>query len=71
MDDFEVACQGLARALSIREKYMRLALQRFPQTASQYLCEIEGEKWDPKSQVQPGRKHRAVYVTESVVISAQ
>lgn len=56
MDDFEVACKGLCRALSIREKYMELALQRFPQTASQYLREIDGEKWKPDDHVQPGRK---------------
>lgn len=56
MDDFEVSCKGLYRALSIREKYMRLALQRYPQTASQYLHEVEGEKWNPEDQVQPGRK---------------
>lgn len=56
MDDFEVACKGLSRALSIREKYMKLALQRFPHTVSQNLCEIEGEKWKPENQVQPGRK---------------
>merc|ERR1719187_816243 len=26
MDDFELSCKGLYRALSIREKYMRLAI---------------------------------------------
>ncbi|KAG7332672.1 hypothetical protein KOW79_004506 [Hemibagrus wyckioides] len=53
MDDFELACKGLCRALNIREKYMRLALQRFPNTVSQFLREIEGEKWKPEDQVQP------------------
>jgi len=43
MDDFELSCKGLYRALTIREKYMRLAYQRFPYTASQYLRDIEGE----------------------------
>lgn len=54
MDDFEVSCKGLFRALTIREKYMRLAFQRFPRTASQYLRDIEGESFKPEDQVQPG-----------------
>lgn len=37
---------------------MRLALQRFPQTVSKYLSEVEGEKWKPEDQVQPGRRKR-------------
>uniref|UniRef100_A0A8C4NWY5 AMP deaminase n=1 Tax=Dicentrarchus labrax TaxID=13489 RepID=A0A8C4NWY5_DICLA len=37
MDDFELSCKGMYRALTIREKYMKLAYQRFPRTASQYL----------------------------------
>lgn len=56
MDDFEQSCKGLYRALTIREKYMRLAYQRFPRTASQYLCEIEGETFKSEDQVQPGEK---------------
>lgn len=54
MDDFELACKGLYRALSIREKYMRLGLQRFPHTVSQYLCDIEGRPWKVEDQVHPG-----------------
>uniref|UniRef100_A0A4W4HC59 AMP deaminase n=1 Tax=Electrophorus electricus TaxID=8005 RepID=A0A4W4HC59_ELEEL len=53
MDDFELACKGLYRALAIREKYMRLAFQRFPNTASEFLRNIEGEKWKPENQIQP------------------
>ncbi|XP_030640021.1 AMP deaminase 1 isoform X3 [Chanos chanos] len=53
MDDFELSCKGLYRALTIREKYMRLAYQRFPHTASEYLRKIEGEKHNPADQVQP------------------
>ncbi|CAL1605509.1 unnamed protein product [Knipowitschia caucasica] len=53
MDDFELACKGLYRALTIREKYMRLAYQRYPRTASTYLCEIQGESFKPEDQVQP------------------
>lgn len=56
MDDFEVSCKGLFRALTIREKYMRLAYQRFPQTASKFLCQIEGETFKPEDQLQPGGK---------------
>ncbi|XP_034000474.1 AMP deaminase 1 [Trematomus bernacchii] len=53
MDDFELSCKGLYRALTIREKYMRLAFQRFPRTTSEYLCDIEGETFKPEDQVQP------------------
>uniref|UniRef100_A0A668UV37 AMP deaminase n=1 Tax=Oreochromis aureus TaxID=47969 RepID=A0A668UV37_OREAU len=53
MDDFELACRGLYRALTIREKYMRLAFQRFPRTASQYLRQIEGESFRPEEQFEP------------------
>ncbi|XP_019369305.1 PREDICTED: AMP deaminase 1 [Gavialis gangeticus] len=45
VEDFEVVCRGLYRALCIREKYMRLSLQRFPRTPAQYLRSIEGEVW--------------------------
>nr|XP_061802352.1 AMP deaminase 1 isoform X1 [Nerophis lumbriciformis] len=53
MDDFELSCKGLYRALTIREKYMRLAYQRFPRTASQHLRDIEGETFKVEDQVQP------------------
>uniref|UniRef100_A0A673MLD5 AMP deaminase n=1 Tax=Sinocyclocheilus rhinocerous TaxID=307959 RepID=A0A673MLD5_9TELE len=53
MDDFELSCKGLYHALTIREKYMRLAFQRFPNTPSQFLCKIEGEQWKPEDQVLP------------------
>ncbi|XP_062316090.1 AMP deaminase 1 isoform X1 [Osmerus eperlanus] len=53
MDDFELSCKGLYRALTIREKYMRLAYQRYPLTTSQYLREIESEPFKPEDQVQP------------------
>lgn len=75
MDDFEVSCKGLFRALTIREKYMRLAYQRFPRTASQYLRNIEGETFKPEDQLQPGGtepqqngfpKHRNCLFTVSV-----
>lgn len=58
MDDFELSCRGLYRALTIREKYMRLAYQRFPRTASQYLRDIEGETFKTEDQVQPGEEKR-------------
>ncbi len=59
MDDFELSCKGLYRALTIREKYMKLAYQRFPRTASQYLRDIEGETFRPEDQVQPGEERRS------------
>lgn len=58
MDDFELACRGLYRALTIREKYMRLAFQRFPRTASQYLRQTEGESFGPEEQLEPGDNKR-------------
>lgn len=58
MDDFELSCKGLFRALTIREKYMRLAYQRFPRTASQYLRDIEGESFKTEDQTQPGEEKR-------------
>lgn len=45
VEDFEVVCKGLYRALCIREKNMQQSLQRFPRTPSQYLRSIEGEVW--------------------------
>jgi len=45
VEDFEVVCKGLYRALCIREKYMHQSVQRFPRTPSQYLRAIEGEVW--------------------------
>ncbi|XP_074833675.1 AMP deaminase 1 isoform X2 [Carettochelys insculpta] len=45
VEDFEVVCSGLYRALCIREKYMQKSVQRFPKTPSQYLRSIEGEVW--------------------------
>ncbi|XP_057231197.1 AMP deaminase 1 [Malurus melanocephalus] len=47
VEDFEVVCRGLYRALCIREKHMQRSLQRFPKTPSQYLRAIEGEPWKP------------------------
>ncbi|XP_062365799.1 AMP deaminase 1 isoform X1 [Cinclus cinclus] len=43
VEDFEVVCRGLYRALCIREKNMQQSLQRFPKTPSQYLRTIEGK----------------------------
>ncbi|XP_068452964.1 AMP deaminase 1 [Clinocottus analis] len=53
MDDFELSCRGLYRALTIREKYMRLAYQRYPRTTSEFLREIEGESFKIEDQAQP------------------
>ncbi|KAM8976570.1 AMP deaminase 1 isoform 2-T2 [Pelodytes ibericus] len=53
VDDFELAGKGLYRALSIREKYMRHSLQRFPRTAAQYLRETEGSAWNEKDEIYP------------------
>ncbi|XP_060057819.1 AMP deaminase 1 isoform X3 [Erinaceus europaeus] len=45
VEDFEIVCKGLYRALCIREKYMQKSFQRFPNTPSKYLRNIEGEAW--------------------------
>ena len=58
MDDFELSCKGLYRALTIREKYMRLAYQRYPLTTSQYLRDIESEPFHPEDTVQPRKQTR-------------
>ncbi|MEE6493260.1 hypothetical protein FKM82_016777 [Ascaphus truei] len=53
VDDFELAGNGLHRALSIREKYMRHSIQRFPRTTSKYLRTIEGKIWKEEDEVYP------------------
>ncbi|XP_078500514.1 AMP deaminase 1-like [Lissotriton helveticus] len=55
VDDYQLICQDLHRALSIREKYMRLSLQRFPSTVSQFLHAIHGNTWNKteEKQLQP------------------
>lgn len=60
MDDFELSCKGLYRALTIREKYMRLAYERFPRTASQYLRDVEGETFKVEDQLQPGEERTSI-----------
>ncbi|EPY74500.1 AMP deaminase 1 [Camelus ferus] len=45
VEDFEMVCKGLYRALCIREKYMQKSFQRFPKTPSKYLRNIEGVAW--------------------------
>ncbi|XP_021121388.1 AMP deaminase 1 isoform X4 [Heterocephalus glaber] len=45
VEDFEVVCTGLYRALCIREKYMQKSFQRFPKTPSKYLRNIDGQAW--------------------------
>ncbi|XP_032947833.1 AMP deaminase 1 isoform X3 [Rhinolophus ferrumequinum] len=45
VEDFEIVCKGLYRALCIREKYMQKSFQRFPNTPSKYLRNVEGEAW--------------------------
>ncbi|KAJ1138858.1 hypothetical protein NDU88_005239 [Pleurodeles waltl] len=53
VDDFELISQDLFRALTIREKYMRMSYQRFPRTTSQYLRNIEGKTWKEADEVHP------------------
>ncbi|XP_076975921.1 AMP deaminase 1 isoform X1 [Tamandua tetradactyla] len=45
VEDFEMVCKGLYRALCIRETYMQKSFQRFPKTTSKYLRNIDGEAW--------------------------
>nr|XP_010342354.2 AMP deaminase 1 isoform X3 [Saimiri boliviensis boliviensis] len=45
VEDFEIVCKGLYRALCIREKYMQKSFQRFPKTPSKYLRNIDGQAW--------------------------
>ncbi|XP_061487914.1 AMP deaminase 1 isoform X2 [Rhineura floridana] len=53
VEDFELVCRGLYRALCIREKYMQKSLQHFPKTPSQFLRTIEGEVWKPNDDLLP------------------
>ncbi|XP_075052400.1 AMP deaminase 1 isoform X2 [Mixophyes fleayi] len=53
VDDFELAGKGLYRALTIREKYLRDSIQRFPRTVAQYLREIEGGTWKEDDEIIP------------------
>jgi len=68
MDDFEQSCKGLYRALTIREKYMRLSYQRYPRTTSEYLREIEGESFKIEDQVQPGEERSSSREMISVLL---
>ncbi|KAL0603617.1 AMP deaminase 1 [Plecturocebus cupreus] len=45
VEDFEIVCKGLYRALCIRKKYMQKSFQRFPKTPSKYLRIINGQAW--------------------------
>lgn len=56
VEDFEMVCKGLYRALCIREKYMQKSFQRFPKTPSKYLRNIEGEAWVANESFYPGKK---------------
>ncbi|XP_054837636.1 AMP deaminase 1 isoform X1 [Eublepharis macularius] len=53
VEDFELVCRGLYRALCIREKYMQKSFQRFPRTPSQFMRNIENEVWKPNDDLQP------------------
>ncbi|XP_043572935.1 AMP deaminase 1 isoform X2 [Chiloscyllium plagiosum] len=53
VEDFELACKGLYRALTIREKYMRLSFQRFCRTTAQFLRNMENEQWKEENEVHP------------------
>lgn len=54
VEDFEMVCKGLYRALCIREKYMQKSFQRFPKTPSKYLRNIDGEAWVANESFYPG-----------------
>lgn len=54
VEDFEVVCKGLYRALCIREKYMQKSFQRFPKTPSKYLRNIDGEALVANESFYPG-----------------
>ncbi|KAG9485528.1 hypothetical protein GDO78_008550 [Eleutherodactylus coqui] len=53
VDDFELAGKGVFRALTIREKYMKTSIQRFPRTVTQYLRDIDGSIWKEQDEVYP------------------
>uniref|UniRef100_A0A4W3H743 AMP deaminase n=1 Tax=Callorhinchus milii TaxID=7868 RepID=A0A4W3H743_CALMI len=53
VEDFELACKGLHKALTIREKYMHLSFQRFPRTTAHYLRTIENKRWVLEAEMHP------------------
>lgn len=55
VEDFEMVCKGLYRALCIRERYMQKSFQRFPKTPSKYLRNIDGEAWVANESFYPGK----------------
>ncbi|MEQ2162929.1 hypothetical protein GOODEAATRI_025009, partial [Goodea atripinnis] len=55
LEDYEQAAKSLFKALTIREKYSRLAYHRFPRTIAQFLRNGENLKWNEEDEVLPGR----------------
>ncbi|XP_067863387.1 AMP deaminase 1 [Heptranchias perlo] len=53
VEDFELACKGLYRALTIREKYMRLSFQRYFRTTAHFLRNLGGEQWKEEDETHP------------------
>lgn len=60
VEDFEIVCKGLYRALCIREKYMQRSYQRFPKTPSKYLRSIEGQAWVANENFYPGKSFSSI-----------
>ncbi|MEQ2309148.1 hypothetical protein AMECASPLE_035586 [Ameca splendens] len=54
VEDYEQAAKSLFKALTIREKYSRLAYHRFPRTVAQFLRNGENLKWSEEDEVLPG-----------------
>ncbi|XP_047243719.1 AMP deaminase 3-like isoform X2 [Girardinichthys multiradiatus] len=53
VEDYEQAAKSLFKALTIREKYSRLAYHHFPRTVAQFLRNGENLKWTEEDEVLP------------------
>ncbi|XP_038164963.1 AMP deaminase 3-like isoform X1 [Cyprinodon tularosa] len=53
VEDYEQAAMSLFKALTIREKYARLAFHRFPRTAARFLRTAQNMKWNEEDEVLP------------------
>ncbi|KAM4734524.1 AMP deaminase 3b isoform 2-T4 [Anableps anableps] len=53
VEDYEQAAKSLFKALTIREKYSKLAYHRFPRTVAKFLRDGENLKWSEEDEVLP------------------
>lgn len=62
VEDYEQAAKSLFKALLIREKYSKLAYQRFCRTTAQFLRSAQNMRWNEEDEVLPGLKSPSVVI---------